>query len=388
VLTVDPKFYKENVDTELEKLLPADLRIIRTKALDRSFLIGDIGIRCFYWHWLKLRRLAKNKEIDFVFISLFPAYSTLLGRLIYQEFRIPYAIDYQDPWVMYHTKKPFIFSKARISAWLAQFLEPFAVKKVSLLSSVADSYLQGVVSRNSHLQQCPKVIIPIGFDPVDFDSASKLNKEAYFFNPQDKKFNFIYAGAMLPYGYAVLELFFQSLVRLRENKPCIFDKIKVYFIGTGKSPDDKEGYNVRPMAQKYGLYENAVYEYPARIPYLDVLVHLKASDAVLVLGSTEEHYAPSKIFPAVFSKKPILAILHEKSPALRLLRESNAGRVLSFSGDTELNNLIPQTAAALEDITTLHFNENKVNYSIFNEFRAEAAAGKFAAALDKIVLNK
>jgi len=388
IITVDPNFYKENADTELLKFLPADLKIIRTKALGKSFFIGDISIRCFYWHWQKLRRLAKNKEIDFVFISLFPAYSTLLGRLIYREFKIPYAIDYQDPWVMYHKRKDPLFSKAWFSTGLARILEPVAVRKASLLVSVADSYLRGVISRNSCLRDVPRLIVPIGFDAADFLAADKSGKAAYLFKPRNNDFRFVYAGAMLPQGFVVLEAFLKSLVRLRESGNQTFKRIKVYFIGTGKSSNDKEGYNVRPMAEKYGLYGSTIYECPQRISYSDVLVHLKASDAILVLGSTEEHYSPSKIFPAVFSGKPILAILHEKSPVLGLLRESNVGRSLSFSTDTELSSLIPQTATALEAMATLLFDKDKVNYSIFNEFSAKAGAGKLAAALDKIVLDK
>jgi len=388
VLTVKPQYYKEKPDYELQELVPLDLEVIRTNAIRQNFLIGDISIRCFLWHWAKLRQLARNKQIDFIFISLFPAYSTLLGRLIYEEFKVPYIIDYQDPWIMYHQQKETIFSKAWFSAKLAAILEPVAVKKVSLLTSVADSYLEGVISRNSHLEEIPKVIMPIGFDPDDFEHAFAIGKEAYLFKPKDGNFNFIYAGAMLPYGYVVLDLFFKSLIYLRENNPKVFNRIKVYFVGTGKSPNDKNGYNVMPLARGYGLYGNTVYEYPARMPYLDILIHLKHSDAVLVLGSSEEHYTPSKIFPAVFSKRPILAILHEKSPVLRVLKESNAAKILSFPNEKILGELMPQISRELEETITSPFDETKVNYTLFNEFSAPAAAAKLASAMDEITFNK
>lgn len=387
VLTIKPQYYKEKPDYELEKLLPRDLNVIKTNAFRQNFLIGDASIRCFFWHWAKLRRLAKNKDIDLVFISLFPAYSTLLGRLIYNEFKIPYVIDYQDPWVFYHAKKAFLTFKAWISAKLAMCLEPMVVKRVSLLSSVADSYLNGVISRNEHLKEVPKVIMPIGFDPLDFEAVLKFNKEAYLFDSCSKEFNFVYAGAMLPHGYAVLDLFFNALVYLRDSKPEIFSRIKIHFIGTGKSADSKDGYNIKPAALKYGLYGSTIYEYPARIPYLDTLAHLNKSNAILVLGSAEEHYTPSKIFPAVFSKKPILAILNDQSPVLGLLKYSNAAKVLTFTNENGLDNLVPQVSAALEETIMFPFDERKVNYAAFDEFSAERAAQKLAAALDKIILK-
>lgn len=386
VLTVRPEFYKEDNASGAEELLPKDLRVIRTKAFKPSFIIADISIRSFFWHWAELRRLAKNKEIDFVFISLFPAYSTLLGRLIWQEFKIPYAIDYQDPWIMYHPKKVSLFSKEGISGLLARILEPFAVGRVSLLTSVADSYLEGVISRNIRLKNVPKLVIPIGFDPLDADAA--MERKPYLFKEQSGKLNFVYAGAMLPYGFGVLRKFFEALVYLRSNSPELFSRIMVYFIGTGKSCDDKHGYNIKPIAEEYGLYNQCIYEYPARIPYLDALAHINKADVALVLGSDEKHYMPSKIFPAVLFKKPVLAILHNHSPALKLLRESGAGIVSEFSDDSQLNGLAPRIAETIKIILEPGLQQRKVNYSVFDELSASAIAKKLAAALNTICQKK
>lgn len=81
---------------------------------------------------------------------------------------------------------------------------------------------------------------------------------------------------------------------------------------------------------KYGLWETVVFEYPARIPYLDVLVHLNAADGIFILGSTEPHYTPSKVFQGVLSKKPILAVLHKDSTALKVINETGAGKALAI----------------------------------------------------------
>jgi hypothetical protein len=70
----------------------------------------------------------------------------------------------------------------------------------------------------------------------------------------------------------------------------------VHFIGTGSSPDDRAGHQVRPRAERMGVGD-LVEEQPQRIGYVDALNHLARSDAVLVLGSTEAHYTPSKVFP-------------------------------------------------------------------------------------------
>ena len=45
---------------------------------------------------------------------------------------------------------------------------------------------------------------------------------------------------------------------------------------------------------------------------LDVLTHLDAASGILVLGSTEPHYRPSKVFQSLMSRRPVLALLHER----------------------------------------------------------------------------
>ena len=131
---------------------------------------------------------------------------------------------------------------------------------------------------------------------------------------------------MLPKAYEPLEEIFAAIQQHKD----LFTGIEFHFIGTGKRPDDAASHNIKPMAMKYGLWETVVFEYPARIPYLDVLVHLNAADGIFILGSTEPHYTPSKVFQGVLSKKPILAVLHKDSTALKVINETGAGKALAI----------------------------------------------------------
>ncbi len=87
-----------------------------------------------------------------------------------------------------------------------------------------------------------------------------------------------------------------------------------------------------PQLQRFGL-ERWVDEHPNRIGYVDVLNHLIHASAILVVGSTEAHYTPSKIYQAVQAKRPIFALLHEQSTAVNVLRESRAGQAVTFTDD-------------------------------------------------------
>src|SRR3954468_20721916 len=94
-------------------------------------------------------------------------------------------------------------------------------------------------------------------------------------------------------------------------------------------------------------------EYPVRIPYLDVFVNLDGASGVFILGSTERHYTPSKVYQGVLSKKPIWAVLHKSSTACAVLRDSGAGVVLDFDGEQDLE-------AVMEN-----FSKSYIQYMVF-----------------------
>ncbi len=143
------------------------------------------------------------------------------------------------------------------------------------------------------------------------------------------------AGAMLPKAYEPLKKIFAAI----SSNPVLFKNVEIHFIGTGKSPNDSNGYNIKPIAIEYGLWQNIIYEYPARIPYLDVLIHLSEATGVFILGSTEPHYTPSKVYQGVLSEKPIIAVLHSASSACEVIRKSDAGMVLDFDGEDDITKI-------------------------------------------------
>src|SRR5207253_5270829 len=122
-------------------------------------------------------------------------------------------------------------------------------------------------------------------------------------------------------------------------QPGLFSELELHFIGTGSSAGAAADYNIKPLAEKYGLWQKTVMEYPARIPYLDVLVHLNAATGVFILGSTEPHYTPSKVYQGVLSEKPIWAVLHSSSTACEVVRNSGVGIVLDFKGEDGLDTI-------------------------------------------------
>ena len=385
IVTAHWKYYEEKLDPALLKLVNPELRVIRTKAIPATPLriVGDIGIRALYWHFKALDELVVGNEIDFIHITIPSNYSALLGEMIYRRYKFPFGIDYIDPWVYVWPSSGRMFSKAWLSFKLGQWLEPWAIKNAALITGVAPLYYEPVLERNPHLrEQCVVAAMPYGNSDADFQSLPAL-QNTFLFQKEDGLFHLIYAGAMLPKAYPVLERFLEALATIRDKDRGLMERLRVHFVGTGKSPNDSNGYNILPYVRRFGL-ELWVDETPQRIGYVDVLSHLSAASAILVMGSTESHYSPSKIYQAVQARRPIFALLHEQSTAAETLRNCQAGRVVTLT-ETQLpaaEELASTLACFIRDPKYL---ANEVRWNVFEAYSARNSARMLANALELAV---
>lgn len=371
ILTVHHSHYEEALDWNLHQLLPADLRIEHTTALPiKPFrIIGDIGLRGMPFLLAKLRKLVMKENADFVYIPIPSFYGALLGRAIHALTGVPYGIDYIDPWVHEFAGSEKKFSRHWWSTKLANLLEPIAVKKASLITGVAAGYYKPVYERYTHLSNSTiHAAMPYGGEKTDHVTLHKLNLAPYLFQKNPQKFVFIYAGAMLPKAYGPLGRIFEQI----KNNKDYFQNFEFHFIGTGKSPNDVNGYNIKPVAEEYGLWQRSIFEYPKRIPYLDVLVHLSVADGVFVLGSTEPHYTPSKVYQGILSEKPVFAVLHQESTASQVIAESKAGIVITFDGENDLDTISEAFIDKLEVFRqfAIEFDPERVDHTAFEQYSA------------------
>lgn len=389
ILTVHEDYYEEALDWNLHKLLPEDLRIEKVKAfkITKPRLIGDIGLRAFFQLYRKASKLINNEHFDFLYIPIPSFYCALLGRILHVRTGIKYGIDYIDPWVHKFPGSNKIFSRHWFTTQVAKFLEPIAIKKASLITGVAEGYYKAVLDRNPHLkEQAVCGAMPYGGEEQDHALLKCLDMKPYLFEKKPGKIQMVYAGAMLPKAYQPLEAIFKSMA---VNKQ-IFDKLIFHFIGTGKTPDDAEGYNIRPLAEKYGLWQSNVYEYPKRIPYLDVLVHLQNADGIFILGSTEPHYTPSKAYQGILSGKPILAVLHQASTAVAILEKSAAAQVLAFDGENDIDLIKTNFPSVYRQYveSSKTYNPSIIDKELFAKYSAKEVTKALTDLLEKISFER
>ncbi len=173
ILTTNPSYYECQLDWELLDLLPDDLEVV------------------------------------------------ILGPRVERTLGIPYGLDYIDPWVPETPTGDRFLSKAWIANGMSHFLEPVAVRRARLITGINDAYFASVLSRNPKLRA--RVVtagMPYGCSERDFEALQKKPRETFLFDPDDGKIHVIYAGAMLPKAYNVLERLFSALVLLRQLNVC------------------------------------------------------------------------------------------------------------------------------------------------------------------------
>ena len=383
ILCVDERYYEEDLDWNLQALLPKEQRIEKVRAfpVTKPRFIGDIGLRAFFQLRRKALELVRKENIDFIYIPIPSFYVSLMGSYLNRKTGVKFGIDYIDPWVHQFPGSDKLFSRHWFSTQLAKYLEPKALKNVSLITGVAEGYYQKVIERNPILiKTCVFGAMPYGGEKQDHLAVKELGIKPYLFK-KSSKIQLIYAGAMLPKAYEPLLLLFDLI---HENFQ-IFENIEIHFIGTGKTPNDPVGYNIKPYAEKYGLWEKYIFEYPKRIPYLDVLIHLENSDGVFILGSTEPHYTPSKTYQGVLSEKPIFAMLHSESTAAEILESSKAGVVFRMNPENlseKKQELITTFKQFLSFKDT--FSSSNVDLNQFDQYSAENVTALLAKLLNEV----
>ena len=386
VLAVHHDDYAEELDWNLAALVPDDVRVETVRAsvgpvdVGSRRLVGDVVLRSFRPLLARAIEIVDAEAIDFVYVLIPSFYGALLGRAVHERRGVPYGIDYIDPWVEPNAYP--LGSKMWVTQRLARVLEPVAVRDASLITGVAEGYYEAVLERNPQLRQAVTAAMPYGGEGADHEKVQEMGIEPWLFQ-RDGRFRLLYAGALLPLAVEPLHRVFRAIADRRDA----FEDVELFFVGTGSSPDDAEGYQVRPVAEAYGLWGTVVREHPARISYLDVLAHLEAARGVFILGSTEPHYTPSKVYQGVLSERPVLAVLHQASTACDVIRRTGAGRVLAFDGEAGLDTIKAQFADAFDDFRAFagSFRAADVDRAEFETFSARNVTRTLADALDRAV---
>ena len=395
VVTVAPEAYEGRLDPDLASLVPDTLRVVRAPAwraaTARCFGFGDLGLRALTGIRAACERLLASERFDALFITVYPTYPAILGPAIRARHRIPFVLDYQDPWVGAWGRDvgggahgaPDL--RSRMSRAVAARLEPRVVRGADALTAVSARTYEDVLARVTRAAPRACAAIPLGFEPADLEGLRRAPRPNRLFDAADGLVHVCYVGTLLPMGIPVLRQVLSALRTIRTASPAVYGRLRLHFLGTSNGRDPAAAPRVLPIARELGV-DDIVREVAPRLDYLDALnVQVQAS-ALLLMGSTEPHYTPSKVFPAILSRRPIVAAFHEASSAVTLLRSpAAAAAVCTFADEASLDAIGPRVARVFEDLACGRLAPGPVAIpEALRPWSAEALAGRLAGVLDAV----
>jgi Glycosyl transferase 4-like domain len=344
VLTVAPECLEMPVEARLLDTLPPGLPVTRTGALPvrwtRPLGVGTVGLRALAPLYRAGARIIARESIDLVYFSttVFPAMA--LGRLWKRRFGVPYVLDIQDAWLSdYYDDKPRSQRppKYRWARALHATLEPFAMRKVDGLIAVSPAYLETLRRRYPWITDDMCRTVPFGATPEDFDLAASLAPPAP--SRRDDAIHGVSVGRGGDDTRVAATILFRAL---REVDRLASRPIDLSFVGTDYAPAHLARKTLAPIAEAEGVGA-LVSETPVRVPYFDGLRRLRGADFLVLLGSDDPQYSPSKVYPYLLAKRPIVAVLHASSPVVGVLSRADAGVVVTFQDERD----VPAVALAL-----------------------------------------
>ena len=395
IVTLERSAYEGRLDRDLEALVPPGLEIVRVPAwpysMTRRVGLGDLGLRAFSGLRRACRRLLARERFDALFITIYPVYPALLGAGLKAEFGVPFVLDYQDPWVGAWGEsvgggvngRPDW--KSRASRTLGMWLEPRAVGAADALVAVSQGTLDGIIERMPAAARLPHGVIPLGFEPDDFESLRRRSPDVARFDPSDGLVHLCYVGTLLPTGIDTLRLLLRGLERARREDPAA-GRLRLHFFGTSnQSVADRD--RVLPIARECGVAE-WVTEAPGRLDYLDALSVLTHASAILLLGTSERHYTASKLYPALLAKRPILALFHDASSVVSILRGAATEpsvRVIAYGDGPPSETRVAEVACHLKALAaSCAYNPADVALDRAADVSARRLARQLAAVFDRV----
>lgn len=323
--------------------LPPDVPVHRVVALglawDRIPGLGTLTFRALG----ALRRtgdaLIEAGRFDLVYFSTTQFGVHTLGPRWQRCFGVPFTMDYQDPWVNdYYRLHPQAVPpggrfKYAVADRLNRWMEPRVLRYCAGITSVSEEYPRQLRSRYAFLPADWLVeVLPFPGDGRDLRRVEQDGTQQSMFTPSDGPLHWVYVGRGGADMHPALRGLFGALRDHARNQPGFLDSLRLHFVGTSYAAAGAGRKTVEPIAAEYGLAA-VVEEHPGRIPYSQTLRCLLDADALIVPGSDDPGYTASKIYPYLLAGKPLLAVFHEQSSVVSLMRTVGGGVCVPFQTD-------------------------------------------------------
>lgn len=392
ILCLSPDTCDGVQDALLGESLPKDIKIERVSAWSeekcRRFGFGHVDYRCFIPLYRAGSKLLGKGNYDVVFFSTTVFMTFLLGPVWKRRFGCKIVYDFQDPWFCgsldKYTKEnvPGRWRKYRLSQFLARYWERFALRGADHVICVSDGYAKTLSKRYQWLGISKFTTIPFGVAKEDFEFVRSHQVVTDLIPGAGSTKKWVYAGRGGPDMDPILRVLFNQLNALTKKDPSVRQEIRLHFIGTNYSPADRTTDVIKPIANSCGV-GSMVNEWSLRRPYHEALSLYSQSDAIMIIGSIDADYTPSKFFNCVQTGKPILALFHEDSFVAKIADRFPNVFVARFASDPSEPSFAGSVALGIEWLRNHKNDDSKVDKAL-KPWCAEALTSRQCSIFDRV----
>ncbi len=338
--------------------------------------MNGLAQRSFVPLYKKGSELLASGRFDLVFFSTTEFLLHGLGPLWLRRWGVPFCIDFQDPWVNdYYRQNPHIVPpggrfKYAVIDKLHRLAEPAVVRRCSGFLSVSPAYIPMLQQRyGDSVAHQPQLVAGFPGEPDEMTGLARPQ-------PQVETANAIktwrYIGRGGPDMAFAASAFFGAWRMAIAQGLLLPETVRFEAIGTSYAIGGRGEKTLAPLAVQAGL-QACVAETPERLGYSDMLRALLVSDALVVFGSDDPAYTASKIYPYLLAGRPLLAIFHEDSSVVQLIRDVGGAVCVSFNEKTTQDAL----ATAINDawFTRVGYGHTMpMDYVAFEPYTARSQA--------------
>jgi hypothetical protein len=357
VLTSNLSEAEANIDKNLLSNV-VDVHVYRVNIIPlkwtKFFGFTSLGIRSLIPMFFRGSKLLYLKRYDLIYFSTTAFHITLLGLFWKYLFRIPYIIDYQDPWFnniyeQKHHGRNILPPKYKFAYFTGKFLEKIIIPRASGIISVSEVYQKELEFKYTlAAKKVTNKVIPFGFSQNDILRVDLLSKKNNYFDlKKDSKINVVYTGAINQFFLPIIRAFFEAC------KSCgiCLTNYRFYFIGTSYIKENSI-YQLNQIKGDYDL-EEILIEYPQRVDYFQALYYLKQSDIIFLPGSIDKGYEASKVFNCLSLGKPVYSIFRKNSLVEKIINKQTMSFCVGFEIEDSMQQLTKKIEPSLTFFTRI-----------------------------------
>ncbi|MEI7931907.1 MAG: hypothetical protein WCI21_02470, partial [Alphaproteobacteria bacterium] len=185
-------------------------------------------------------------------------------------------------------------------------LERKTAPEAAGLIAVSQTYIDLLRTAYPQIATKPACLSPFGCSRADFDAAQRVGQVSPALKSASGEgtVTCLFAGRVAPAMERALANLFSIVAEARAAGVSTFQRLRFVFVGTGYGGGVTERMASR-LAEAAGIADQ-ITELSERIPLLDAWRSSLEADCLLVLGSEDAGYIPSKLNAILSLRKPLI----------------------------------------------------------------------------------